>query len=77
MRQRITPDDQLGRVNSAFLLARHGLRPIGTLVAGVVAEVLSIRAGLFISSAGISLAAIWLILSPLVKLDDPSEASLE
>lgn len=72
MRQRITPDGQLGRVNSAFLLARLGLRPVGALVAGVTAEVLSIRAGLFISSAGISLAALWLILSPLVKLDESS-----
>lgn len=70
MRQRITPDDQLGRVNSTFLLASQGLRPIGALVAGVTAEVLSIRAGLFISSAGISLAALWLILSPLVRLDE-------
>jgi MFS family permease len=72
MRQRITPDDQLGRVNSAFLWARMGLRPIGALVAGVTAEALSIRAGLFISSAGISLAALWLILSPLIRPDESS-----
>jgi predicted MFS family arabinose efflux permease len=70
MRQRITPDDQLGRVNSAFLLAQMGLRPIGALAAGVTAEALSIRAGLFISSAGISAAALWLIFSPLVRLDE-------
>lgn len=72
MRQQATPDEQLGRVNSAFLLASQGLRPIGALVAGITAEVLSIRAALFISSAGISLASLWLILSPLVSLDESS-----
>jgi predicted MFS family arabinose efflux permease len=69
LRQRITPNAQLGRVNAAFLLASHGLRPLGAIVAGLTAELVGVRGGLFIASAGISLAAVWLVLSPLVRTD--------
>lgn len=70
MRQTITPDEQLGRVNAVFLLASQGLRPLGALVAGVAAGFIGLQAGLLISAAGINVAGLWLLLSPLPSLKD-------
>ncbi|MEX1255104.1 MAG: MFS transporter [Dehalococcoidia bacterium] len=72
MRQSITPDERLGRVNAFFLLASQGLRPIGALIAGVAAGFVGVKAGLLISAVGINLAGLWLILSPLPWLTDAS-----
>ncbi len=70
IRQSITPDEQLGRVNAVFLFASQGLRPLGALVAGIAAGFIGVRAGLLISCAGINLAGLWLLLSPLPRLKE-------
>ena len=44
LRQRITPDRLLGRVNSGFRLVAWGTRPLGAAVGGVLAELLELRA---------------------------------
>ncbi|MCE7080659.1 MFS transporter [Streptomyces sp. ST2-7A] len=44
LRQRITPDRLLGRVNSAYRLVAWGTRPLGALLGGLVAEVWGLRA---------------------------------
>lgn len=67
LRQTIVPGDQLGRVNAVFLVASQGLRPVGALVAGVVAANIGLRSGLLVSSAGINVAGLWLLFSPLTK----------
>ena len=43
LRQRITPDHLLGRMNSAYRLMGWGTMPIGALLGGVVAEVWGLR----------------------------------
>jgi len=70
MRQSITPDRQLGRVNAVFLLASQGLRPLGAIVAGVAAGIIGLRAGLLVSSVGINVAGLWLVFSPLLRSED-------
>lgn len=65
LRQRLTPPEQLGRVNAVFLTANQSLRPIGALVAGFTAEALGVQVGLLIGAAGVIAASLWLILSPL------------
>ncbi len=70
LRQAITSDEQLGRVNAVFLLASQGLRPLGALVAGVAAGYIGLRAGLLVSSTGITLAGLWLWFSPLLRYRD-------
>ncbi len=44
LRQRITPDRLLGRVNSGYRLVAWGSRPLGAAVGGVVGELLGLRA---------------------------------
>lgn len=67
MRQTITPDESLGRVNAVFLLASKGLRPFGALAAGLTAGLIGVQGALLLSACGISVAVLWLVLSPLLR----------
>jgi MFS family permease len=44
LRQRITPDRLLGRVNSAYRLLAWGTMPLGAAVGGLLAQLLGLRA---------------------------------
>jgi MFS family permease len=44
LRQRITPDRLLGRMNSAYRLLGWGTMPIGAAIGGLIAELTSLRA---------------------------------
>jgi MFS family permease len=54
LRQRITPDRLLGRMNAAYRLVGWGTMPLGALLGGVLAEALGLR-GTFLVAAGTSL----------------------
>lgn len=51
-RQRVTPDRLLGRVNAAFRLLAWGTMPLGAALAGLLGELIGIRA-VFACSAGL------------------------
>jgi MFS family permease len=44
LRQRVTPDRLLGRVNSGYRLVAWGTRPLGAVAGGLLAQVLGLRA---------------------------------
>jgi MFS family permease len=50
LRQRITPDHLLGRLNATYRLFAWGVMPIGALLGGLVAELFGIRAVFLVSS---------------------------
>jgi MFS family permease len=54
LRQRITPDRLLGRMNASYRLVGWGTMPLGALLGGVLAEALGLRAT-FLVAAGIVL----------------------
>ncbi len=68
LRQVVTPEVQLGRVNAIFLVANRGLRPAGALAAGFLAEEVGVQEALFVGVAGVICASLWLILSPLPRM---------
>jgi predicted MFS family arabinose efflux permease len=57
LRQRITPDRLLGRMNAAYRLVGWGTMPIGSLLGGVLAEWLGLRPT-FLVAALITLATL-------------------
>ena len=53
LRQRITPDRLLGRMNASYRLVGWGTMPIGALIGGFLAETLGLRATFAIAAAAI------------------------
>lgn len=57
LRQRVTPDRLLGRVNSGYRLVAWGTMPLGALAGGLLAEFLGLRA-VFVIMALLTLALV-------------------
>lgn len=75
LRQAITPDRLLGRVNSAAHLLFWGALPLGAFAGGAIAQSIGIRQTMVIGALGSLLSALWLSFSPirhLRKLFEPS-----
>jgi predicted MFS family arabinose efflux permease len=53
LRQRITPDRLLGRMNASYRLVGWGTMPIGALAGGVLADALGLRATFAIAAAAV------------------------
>jgi MFS family permease len=51
LRQRITPDRLLGRMNAAYRLVGWGTMPVGALLGGALAELLGLRATFLVAAA--------------------------
>jgi MFS family permease len=61
LRQRLTPDRLLGRINASTQFLVMGMGPLGLLVGGVLGEVLGSQVTLAIAVAGMLSGAVWLI----------------
>jgi MFS family permease len=57
-RQRVTPDQLLGRVNASIRTLLHGALAVGAALAGVTGELLGARGALWIGATG--LALVWM-----------------
>jgi predicted MFS family arabinose efflux permease len=68
LRQAVTPDRLLGRVNSAMQILFRGIVPVGAVVGGGAAQFIGIRSALFIGAAGLLLSTLWLVFSPVRNL---------
>jgi MFS family permease len=62
LRQRIVPDDLLGRVNGAYRMLGWGMMPLGALASGFVAHLAGLRAPFTV--AGILRGAALVLLVP-------------
>lgn len=65
LQQSLCPDHLLGRMNATINFLYWGAAPLGSLAAGVVAEMIGLRPTLWLAAVGMLLAAGWLIVSPL------------
>lgn len=65
LRQRVTPDRLLGRVNSGYRLVAWGTMPLGAAAGGVLAQVFGLRA-VFVIMAPLTLA----LVAGLTKVTD-------
>jgi predicted MFS family arabinose efflux permease len=72
LRQSITPDPLLGRVNASFEFLVGGVGTIGILAGGLVGEMLGLRPATIVAASGISLSVLWLLFSPIRGLKDPA-----
>lgn len=74
LRQMITPEHVLGRVNASMDLIGEGIAPIGAVIAGGLATAFGTQAMLFVAVTGIMLTAIWMLFTPLRRITEiPTE----
>ena len=68
VRQAITPDRLLGRVNATMRFLAGGANPIGALIGGALGGVIGVPLTLVVASFGMLLSFLWLLLSPVRSL---------
>jgi MFS family permease len=68
LRQTITPDAMLGRMNASYRFFTYGAIPLGALLGGGLAGLIGLRATLLAGAVGLLLALPWLVLSPIGNL---------
>jgi MFS family permease len=75
LRQAITPDRMLGRMNATMRLIVWGTIPIGALIGGVLGTLAGLEAALWVSAIGASLSFLPVLLSPVRSLREiPAQA---
>lgn len=70
LRQAITPDRLLGRVNASLELVTGGIAPLGALAGGVLAALLGVQTALYIAALHGLLASLWILASPIWRMRD-------
>jgi predicted MFS family arabinose efflux permease len=65
---KVTPDDARGRRAGAYGAVNYGIRPLGALVGGWLGTALGLRPTLVVAGVGGSLAALWLLASPIRRI---------
>jgi predicted MFS family arabinose efflux permease len=68
LRQVLIPTHILGRASASLDFVGEGAGPIGALVAGLVATAIGARATWLVGAAGILAGSLWLIFSPVRRL---------
>ncbi len=77
LRQTVTPDGSLGRMNASMRLALYGAIPLGALAAGFLGGAIGLRPTLFVAGAGFFLALLPVVLSPIPRLAELPAAAGE
>ena len=83
IRQTVTPDRLLARMNASYRTLGYGVMPVGALLGGIVGEAFGLRAALAVGAIGIASAPLWVVFSPVrgvrriedVECMAPAEAS--
>jgi MFS family permease len=65
VRQAITPDRVLGRVNATMRFLAGGANPIGAVIGGALGGLIGVPLTLVVASFGMLLGFLWLLLSPV------------
>jgi MFS family permease len=75
VRQSVTPDRMMGRMNTSYRFVVWGAIAGGALLGGVLGSTLGLRPTLVISAVGIAAAPAWTFLSPIRGLRIAEDAS--
>jgi MFS family permease len=70
LRQAVTPNRVLGRVNATLQVSNWTFMLLGTLLGGILGELIGLRGALLVAAGGKLLSVLWLWLSPVRTLRD-------
>ncbi len=74
LRQSLTPDRLLGRMNASVRFLIWGTMPLGSLAGGLLGSLLGLHATLWIGAVGGTVALIWIGTSPVLHLQSAPPA---
>jgi predicted MFS family arabinose efflux permease len=78
LRQTITPDRLLGRVNATYRTYIYGAVPVGSILGGLLGTLIGLRAALVVGALGLATGILWILFSPVPRLlTMPAAESLE
>lgn len=75
LQQAITPERLLGRMNASLRFIGIGAMIIGSLIGGVLGDLIGLRPTLWISVAGMAFGGLWILFSPVFTLRRPPESA--
>jgi predicted MFS family arabinose efflux permease len=67
--QRLVPDHLLGRANASVSFLTEGVMVLGALIAGVLGGIIGVRETLWLASFGFMVTSLWMLWSPVRKVD--------
>jgi MFS family permease len=70
IRQAMTPDRLMGRVNATMRFMAGGMMPVGALVGGLLGGAMGFPFTLVVASLGMTIGVIALVLSPVRRVHD-------
>ena len=70
LRQTLCPDHLLGRMNATSRFLAWATLPLGGVVGGALGTSIGLRSTIWLTSAGLLLSALWLVLSPTCRARD-------
>ncbi|HEX6467753.1 MAG TPA: MFS transporter [Streptosporangiaceae bacterium] len=77
LRQVITPDRLLGRMNASYRLVLFGTAPPGAFLAGVLGQSFGLHTAMMIAVFAFPVPILWTLFSPVIKLKQMPEGPLE
>jgi MFS family permease len=69
----IIPDRLRSRVSGAYSFVNYGVRPLGSVVGGLLGSTIGLRSTLWIGAVGALAGVLWLLPSPIPRLRDLPE----
>jgi predicted MFS family arabinose efflux permease len=68
IRQSVTPDRLLARMNASYRFLGYGIMPLGAVLGGLIGEAYGLRAALAVGAIGIAAAPLWVVFSRVPRL---------
>jgi len=75
-RQAICPARLQGRMNATLRFLTAGTVPLGSIVGGILGEMLGLRMAIGVAAVGLLLTPLWVMFSPVRKLKRVSGSDL-
>ena len=69
----LVPPHLRSRIAGAFMVVNYGVRPLGTITAGVLGSTIGIRPTLWIAAVGAVAGILWIVPSPIMQMHDVPE----
>lgn len=71
----LIPTPLRSRISGAFMMVNYGVRPIGTITAGILGSTIGLRPTLWIATIGAVAGILWILPSPIMSLRDVPEVA--